>query len=297
MQHVFPATQPRPGEVLWQQPVRKQPIIPLIALALITLLVAAPSALSGEGGSSNPIVLMHSIADTTHTIATLLDDSNALLSEVDANTRPLKLLSANMASIGASAEGMQAKTDSLSSKLSGVGQSVSTSKSKLGTVDTKLTATATGIGSIKTSVDGSLGATKTVVGHFGHIEKGITAMDANLKTVIARMGVSTPLTKKFANNKTRIAIAGGNPEKFGLPNIVPGNRVMSVVLPMITTMQNGGTLVARKDSAVASNILVRTLLNRQVPDGTNVGAIVRPYDGFYGLPKSDYFIYRQVHGF
>lgn len=285
------------GQPLWGQPKQRQPIIPMIALALVTLLIAAPAALSGAGESSNPIVLMHSIADTTHTIAGLLNDSNRMLGKIDTNVKPIVLLNGNMRLIATAATGMEEKTQSLNEKLGGVGSAVHNSRDKLAAVDTKLVSTAAGIGDIKTAVDGSLSSTKSIVAQFGAIKTSINAMDTNLRKVITLMAKSTPLTKAFAENKTRLAIAGGNGTKFKLPNIQPGNRVMSVVLPMINTMQNGGILVARKESAQASNPLVGFLLNRQVPDGSNVAAIIKPYDGFYGLPAPEFFVNNRIHGF
>lgn len=296
-QHLLPSAARPAGQPLWGAPKQRQPIVPLIAMALITLLVAAPAAMSGAGESSNPVVLMHNIAASTYTITGLLNDSNHMLSRIDSNVKPIKILNANMVQIATATGGMKDKTQQLNEKLGKVGVAVSDSRGKLGTVDTKLVDTAKGIGDIKTAVNGSLGSTKSVVSQFGAIGTSINAMDINLRKVIALMAKSTPLTKSFAENKTRIAVAGGDSAKFKLPNIVAGNRVMSIVLPMINTMQNGGVLVAKKESAKASNPLVGFLLNRQVPDGTNVGAIIKPYDGFYGLPGSAFFVNNRIHGF
>jgi hypothetical protein len=122
-------------------------------------------------------------------------------------------------------------------------------------------------------------------------------MDANLKQAIGKMAESGPLTKAFANNKTRVAITGGSSKKYGVPNLAPDSRVMSVVLPMIRVMQEGGPLPARKDRHEASNFIVGSALKMQVPDGTNVVAIVKPFDGWYGLPDQDTFVQTRVHGF
>lgn len=285
------------GQPLWGEPPRRQPIVPLIVLAMVTLLVAAPAALSGSGTSSNPIALMHSIADTTYTLTGLLDRSNKTLTAIDGNSQPLGELTASMAGIAASAKGMEQKTTQLDAKLGTVGAAVATSQQRLVGVDTKLTTSAEGIDALGGKVDGSLTSTKAIVKEFGAINGSIGSMDSTLKTTIGLMVATTPLTRSFAENQTRQSVAGGDGHKFGIPNIVPGNRVMSVVLPMIDTMQNGGTLAARKESATATNPLIGIILKRQVPDGTNVGAIVQPYDGQYGLPAREWFVANRVLGF
>ena len=111
------------------------------------------------------------------------------------------------------------------------------------------------------------------------------------------MSNSGPLTKEFANNRTRMTIVGGDAKKFKVPNLAPNARVMSIVLPMIKSMQDGGALPARKDSQSASNFIVGTALKRTVPDGTNVVANVVPYDGVYGLPGPQFFVDNRIHGF
>jgi hypothetical protein len=124
-------------------------------------------------------------------------------------------------------------------------------------------------------------------------------MDSSLEIVLAQMSKSTPLTKAFAQNTTRASIAGGMSERYGVTNLAPNNRVMTVALGMLRVMQEGGTLPARKDRHEASNIVIGTALNLQVPDGTNVAASVRPYDPAtgIGLPGRNYFISTPVGGF
>ena len=262
----LPETGPAPGTPLWGEAPRKQPIVPLIALALITLLVAAPAAMSSDGRSRNPIVLMHQVAASTYDITGLMQGANKLLSRINDNARPLRQLSANMAGIKSSTEGMADKTARLSSTLADVGDSVATSRSQLGVVNGKLSNTA-------------------------------SQMDTGLKTSISLMAQSEPQTRQFATNRTRISIAGGDGTRYGAPNIAAGSSVMSVVLPMITTMQRGGPIVVRKDGAKASNPLVGAILNRQIPDGTNVVLNAIPFDGFYGLPSQQWFVTHRVNGF
>ena len=150
---------------------------------------------------------------------------------------------------------------------------------------------------LKQSVGGSARSTKAIVTEFSKIDAAIGSMDTNLKGAIGKMAESGPLTKEFANNRTRVAIAGGDSKKYGVPNLAPNSRVMSVVLPMINVMQNGGALPARKDRHEASNPIVGTALKLQVPDGVNVVALVRPFDGFYGLPNQQFFVENRIHGF
>jgi hypothetical protein len=240
---------------------------------------------------------MKGIASTTYELTGLVKGTNTTLVKIRSNTKPLGELAKTMDGISTSAKGMEEKSARLNTELKTVGKAVGSARGSLEAVDGKLGETSTGMSTLQSSVDGSLGSTKEVVGEFGKIEKSIGAMNTQLQTTIGLMSKSTPLTKAFAENKTRIAVSGGDGKKFGVPNVAPDNRVMSVVLPMIATMQKGGPIAARKDSAKASNPLVGTLLKNQVPDGTNVYAHIQPYDGFYGLPPAEYFVEKQVGGF
>src|SRR4051794_10012579 len=84
------------GVPLWGAPRRRQPILPLVALSLLTLLIAAPAAMSGQGESSNPIVLLKSVADTTYTITGLMQTSLDTLWDINQNVAPLSQLQDNM---------------------------------------------------------------------------------------------------------------------------------------------------------------------------------------------------------
>ena len=285
------------GVPLWGEQPRRQPIVPLIALALITLLVAAPAAMSSDGRSRNPIVLMHEVASSVYDITGLMQQANNLLSKINNNAMPLRELSANMAGIKASSDGMADKTTKLSEQLGAVGESVAASRSTLGDVNAKLQTTASQMGTLGTTVNGSLHSTQQVVAEFSKIDTAIGQMDGGLRQAIMLMSKSEPQTNRFATNRTRIAVAGGDGSRYGVPNVLAGTPVMSVVLPMITTLQTGGIVVVRKDSAQASNPLVGAILNRQIPDGTNVVLHSLPYDGFYGLPSQEWFVTHQVNGF
>ncbi|MCW2974184.1 MAG: hypothetical protein JWN72_2457 [Thermoleophilia bacterium] len=201
-----------------------------------------------------------------------------------------------MGSISTASAGMERKTTALNTKLATVGADVRQARTTLHGVSGKLAETGAGMDKIATGVDGSLAATNRIVGEFGTIGGSITVMQGNLVDIINRMGQSNPLTKAFANNETRVAIAGGSAKKFGVPNFAPNSRVMSVMLPMIKTLQEGGPLPARKDAHKASNVIVDTALKLQVPDGTNVVVNLQPFDGFYGLPPASFFVAYQVHG-
>ncbi len=286
-----------PGELLWGEPVQRQPIAPLVLMAVVLLLVAAPAALAGGGGSANPIRLMRDVADSTWELTGLMKESNEHLAAIDANSHQLLTVQSNMASIAKATSGMQAKTQQINEKLGGVGESVASSRGTLGSVDSKLTATAGSMSQLKGAVGGSATSTKAVVEEFSKIDGAIGAMRGSLNMAIAKMAASGPLTKAFAENKTRLAIAGGDTAKYGVPNVAPNSRVMSVALPMIQMMQKGGVLPARKDRHEASNVIVGTALKLQVPDGSNVMAIVHPFDGFYGLPDEQFFVNNRVHGF
>lgn len=289
-----------PGELLWGEAPKRQPIAPLVLMAVVLLLVAAPGAMAGGGGSNNPITILKEVATSTYELTGLMGQSNTSLKAIDTNSKRLIELQTNMAGISAATQGMAEKTDRLNTSLSVVGTAVASSNTKLAGVDAKLDDTAKGLGGIKKSVGGSLSSTQAVVAEFSKIDTAIGAMDSNLKLAITQMARSAPLTKEFANNKTRVEIAGGSSDRYGVANFAANNRVMSIMLPMIATMQTGGKLPARKDSHEASNFIVNTALKLQVPDGTNVVAIVRPYDPAspqYGLPGPDFFVQNRIHGF
>jgi hypothetical protein len=294
---LLPRTGAAPGELLWGEAPQRQPIAPLILMAVLLLLVAAPSALAGGGGSANPIALMKDVADTTYRLTGLMKESNDSLHAIDDHSKLLGGMQGSMADIGKATTGMQGKTEQLNTKLGAVGTAVAASEVKLGSVEAELGSTASSMGTLRSNVSGSATSTKAIVKEFGMIDTAIGSMDANLKVAITKMAESGPLTKAFANNKTRLSVAGGDSKKYGVPNLAPDNRVMSVVLPMIAVMQNGGPLPARKDRHDASNPIVGTALRLQVPDGTNVVAMVRPFDGFYGLPPANFFVQNRIHGF
>ena len=295
--NLLPATGHAPGELLWGEAPRRQPIAPLILMAVLVLLVAAPTALGGGGGTANPIHLMRKVADSTYELTGLMADSNKSLGAIDENSKDLAKLQENMVGIAAATSGMEAKTKQLNATLGSVGTHVSESKSMLASVDGKLGATAGSMTSLRENVAGSATSTKQIVAEFGKIETAIGSMSTNLNGAITQMAASGPLTAAFANNKTRVAVAGGDTKKYGVPNLAPDNRVMSVVLPMIAVMQQGGPLPARKDRHEASNPIVGTALRFQVPDGVNVVAMVKPFDGFYGLPDSNFFVENRIYGF
>lgn len=295
--HLLPATGHAPGELLWGEPPRRQPIAPLILMAALLLLVATPSALGSGGGSANPIQLLRDVADSTYEMTNLMQGANSSLEAIDSNSTTLMELQQTMVGIAEGTASMEAKTRELNVQLAGVGAHVKESGSTLASVDARLGSTAAGMSELKANVSGSASSTKAIVGEFSRIDAAIGSMDANLKSAITQMAASGPLTRAFAENRTRVAIAGGDTKKYGVPNLAPDSRVMTVVLPMITVMQKGGALTARKDRHEASNPIVGAALRRQVPDGANVVALVRPFDGFYGLPDSNFFVQHRIHGF
>ena len=139
---LLPATGHAPGELLWGEAPQRQPIAPLILMAVLVLLVAAPSALAGGGGSSNPITLMRGIADSTWELTGLMKQSNESLDAIDTNSSKLLELQGNMVEIGKATAGMQAKTMKLNATLGQVGVSVHESGTTLQGVDSKLAKTA-----------------------------------------------------------------------------------------------------------------------------------------------------------
>lgn len=295
--NLLPATGAAPGELLWGEAPKPQPIAPLVLMAALLLLVAAPTAMAGGGGSSNPLTIMRQVADSIYELTGLVAQSNTSLGAIDENSSNLVEIQSNMTTIAAAASGMETKTTQLNDTLRRVGTDVKASRTKLEQVDTKLGVTASSMAELKQHVTGSAASTKAIVREFSMIDRAIGSMDTKLKQAIGAMAKSEPLTKEFATNRTRVAITGGSSKKYGVPNLAAQSRVMTVVLPMISTMQQGGMLPARKDRHEASNPIVGTALKLQVPDNTNVVAIVKPFDGFYGLPDSNFFVQYRVHGF
>jgi hypothetical protein len=294
---LLPSTGHGPGELLWGEAPRRQPIAPLILMAVLLLVVAAPTAMAGNGGSSNPLTLMKQTADATYRLTGLMKQSNRSLAAIDQHSQQLTGMQGSMGAISKSTAGMQANTEKLNTMLGKVGASVMASETKLAHTQTGLNQTSSSMGALRTNVSGSATSTKAIVKEFSLIDTAIGSMDSNLKVAITKMAQSAPLTTAFANNKTRLSVAGGSSKKYGVPNLAPNNRVMSVVLPMIQVMQKGGSLPARKDRHDASNPIVGTALRLQVPDGTNVVALVRPFDGFYGLPPENFFVQNRIYGF
>ncbi|MCW2922756.1 MAG: hypothetical protein JWM98_160 [Thermoleophilia bacterium] len=286
-----------PGTPLWGEAPRRQPVAPLILMAVLLLVVAAPTALAGNGGSSNPLTLMKQVAETTYELTGLMQGSNDNLASIDKHSSSLIQVQQNMGAISQATGGMAAKTVKLNEQLGTVGASVKNSKMRLGNVDDQLGETGASMGSLRTSVTGSVKSTQAVVDEFGLIDTAIGSMDRSLKSTIGLMAKSGPLTAAFANNKTRLAVAGGDPKKYGVQNFAPDNRVMTIALGMLQVMQHGGPLPARKDHHEGSNFIINTALKLKVPDGTNVVANIQPFDGFYGLPGQDFFVQNKIHGF
>ncbi|MCW2955844.1 MAG: hypothetical protein JWO69_713 [Thermoleophilia bacterium] len=294
--YLLPSTGPAPGQPLWGEAPRSQPIAPLILMVVLLLLVAAPSALAGGGGSANPITLMKQLAHSTYEITGLMKQTNGQLETIDRNSAHLEQLQVNMAAIAISTSSMANKVKTLNTDLAGVGGAVSESRRSLERVQVKLATTSTGMEAVAGGLGGSLKGTRGVTREFGTIHEAIGGMKANLGGAISAMGTSAPLTRTFASNITRRAAPGGS-SKLGVPNVAAGNPVMSVVLPMIGAMQQGGALGGRKDSHTASNAIIGTALNGQFANGVNVGATVQPYDNFYGLPGPQFFVQNRIYGF
>jgi len=296
-QALLPQTGAAPGELLWGEAPRRQPIAPLILMAVLLLLVAAPSAMGGNGRSSNPITLMKEIAASTYDLTTLMTEANHWLGRTDESTKRLAGMQESMDGIAAATNGMAEKTTTLNETLGKVGASVTSQRARLEGVNGKLARTSSSMGGLRTTVQQSAESTETVVGEFDKIDAAITSMDTHLTKAIGLMAKSAPLTKEFASNRTRVSIAGGDASKFDVPNFAPDNRVMSVVLPMISIMQKGGSLPARKDRHEASNPVINLALKMAVPDNSNVVAQVLPFDGHYGLPSENFFVKNRIHGF
>ncbi|MEO6867525.1 MAG: hypothetical protein ABI200_05845, partial [Gaiellales bacterium] len=221
---LFPQTGPAVGQPLWGEQPTRQPIAPLVLMAIVLLLVAAPSALGGNGGTANPLTLLRDVANSTYELALLMGSSNDSLAKIDDNSRNLFAIQENMATIGSATAGMEQQTLKLNDQLGGVGASMRNARTSLDTVNTKLGVTGDGMGALRSNLGGSAKSTKTIVREFRQIETAIGTMDSKLKVAITKMAESAPLTAEFASNTTRKEVAGGSSKKYGVPNLAPNSR-------------------------------------------------------------------------
>lgn len=292
---LLPRTTPGAGELLWGEQPRRQPVAPLIAMAMLLLLVSAPAAMSSNGTSSNPVVLLQQIADSTYRLTGLMDQANRRLERIDGNLVPLTTMQRDIDGIVATTASMERRTGKLDSSLGRVAGTVRTTRARLDTVRGHHQQVATGAGAMGSSVTGALRGTRAISGDLVHIQQGVGGIDRDLGVAVGSLAQLKPQTTAFATNRTRRAIVGGDPTRYSTPNVQPGTPVIGVVLPMLSTLQRGGRLPARTEQSIATNPIVDLMLDRRVPDGTNVAAIVRPYDGVYGLPSPQWFVANRVH--
>src|SRR4051812_13334503 len=129
---LLPRTAPAAGQQLWGDAPRKQPIAPLILMAVVLLVVAAPSALAGGGGSSNPMTIMKHIADSTYDLTGLMQESNESLQSIDENSAKMAIVQKNLVGIGSASAGMADKTTKIDDTMAGVATSVRSERAQLG---------------------------------------------------------------------------------------------------------------------------------------------------------------------
>ena len=145
---------------------------------------------------------------------------------------------------------------------------------------------------------------------FGSISTDMSGMAGDFDALIRQMGLSRGQVGYFAENDLLRSYPGGDATVYQNLNLAPKTRVMSIMLPMITTLQSGGRLISTTTrtevDAGNPNTLLADLLAVYVPDrsaygGLNVLSTVHRYGRSgrvaYGLPPASYFLGRRVGGF
>lgn len=265
------------------------------ALLLGVVLVAT----GGVGGDlvANPGSLLRSIAAKSATLSTLVGRSNATLDRIHESLGPLEQLDRRMARLADETGEARRRTRRIARSLRRLDRSVGREEAQLAAVAAQLRTLDAELGRTSAETGRSLQLTNGMSSSFARVERSLGGVAVSLDRLLAAMGRSVPKVSYFARNRLLRGTPGGLPARYRAPNVAVGTRVMSVMLPMIRSLQFGGVLVARKDGATASSEFILDLLNQQVPDGTNVRSTIHRFDSRHGLPPPGYFVSRAVGGF
>jgi hypothetical protein len=269
-----------------------------VAAAIALAVLAGPGlALAGSDEPVSAMALLESIAGHSYALSGLLEQTNTQMGHLQDDLGELGALDTQMATLVDQTSALRASTDELRTRLTGVRTTIDRQGATLVTVADQVGVLGGRMGGLRASVAGQLAATNGMATNFGTISSRLAAVAGDFDGLIAQMGVSLPRVRVFADNALRSAYPGGDPTKYGEPNLAPGTPVMSIMLPMITQLQRGGALIGKKVTHTADVTLVDNLLSTSVPDGTNVLSTILPYDGTFGLPPSSWFLHRRVAGF
>jgi uncharacterized protein YoxC len=290
-------------ETVGRVPGRRARVVAIVAA--VALLVPG-TALGDAGSSTSALTLLESIAGHSQQLAGLLDDTNAQMTRLETDLGEIKGLDAQMATLVDQTGALRSSTDTLSSRLGGVGDRIDGQGRTLRTVSRQVAGLGSRMSALQGAVAGQLATTRTMSTNFGTIAGDMHGMAGDFDALIRQMGLSRDRVGYFAGNDLLRLYPGGDSTVYQNLNLAPKTRVMSIMLPMITTLQSGGRLISTTTATEIDpnnpNDLLAKLLAVYVPDrsaygGLNVLSTVHRYDGRYGLPPAAYFLRQSVGGF
>jgi hypothetical protein len=267
------------------------------ALASAAAVFAAGSAVGGSGSSSSVLTLQQSIAGHSRDLARLLDQTNTQMATLESDMKVIGGLDEQMQTLAGQTGAISTSTDQLGTRLGSVQLRIGAQGRALRRISRQVRALGVRMAAMNASVASQLALTRQMSGNFATVSRDMNAMTGDFTALIHQMGASVPKVSLFSTNSLESAYPGGDSAKYGALNLLPDTRVMSIMLPMITTLQTGGDLIGDKIAQTADDTLVGNLLASSVPDGTNVVSTVLPYDGRYGLPPATWFLGHRVGGF
>jgi hypothetical protein len=269
----------------------------LAALVAAAAMLVANAALGSSGSSSDVLTLQQSIAGHSRDLAQLLDRTNAQMTLVERDMAVIGGLDGRMRTIAGRTQDLNEATGQLGGRLGGVRAKVRAQGHALRLISRQVSGLSTRMQTVDAAVASQLALTRGMSQNFSTVSSRMTGMTGDFRSLIREMGLSLPKVSQFSTNELQTSYPGGDSAKYGELNLAPDTRVMSIMLPMIATLQSGGDLIGDKVSQTADSTLVGGLLSASVPDGTNVVSKVRPYDGRYGLPPANWFLRHRVGGF
>ncbi len=260
-------------------------------------LLAPGVAPGGSGSSSSVLTLQERIAGHSRDLARLLDQTNVQMTTLQRDMAVIGGLDTRMQTLSTQTSSLAGSTGDLGGRLGGVRGKVDAQGKALRTIARQVTHLSVRMAAMRQAVASQLATTRGMSANFASVSADMTGMTGDFSALIHQMGLSLPKVSRFSGNQLLAAYPGGDSALYGALNLVPNTRVMSIMLPMITTLQSGGALIGDKVSQTADTGVVGALLSTSVPDGTNVVSTVLRYDGRYGLPSPSWFLTHRVGGF
>jgi ABC-type transporter Mla subunit MlaD len=264
---------------------------------LVLALLAVPSTAASSGPSANLLDLQRQIAGQTSELGGLIDGTTTTMTRMDRDLTAIRQTDDDMRRLVRTTASLRATTDALARRLAVTRRRVAQQGRALAAVSRQVEAVGGRMGTLSNELRGSLDSTSQVAASFGRVQHDMGGMDRDFAGLLRQMGATVPKVSYFATNRVRAKSPGGDSARYSALNVAAGSRVMSVMLPMIATLQSGGLLITNKIGHTATSPAVDQILQRQSPDGTNVKATVQPYDGRHGLPSRAWFQTHRVGGF